>query len=96
MEEAAPPPPPPVRPLLVFDDPFKELQTRPQSFEGIVTPGEVVSLNHIRYVCRHAAHASSRCLTGLACMNACMRAATHVWGDAVLHVQQPVVVRGSK
>jgi hypothetical protein len=47
------PPPPPVPPLLPFDDAW-QLRTRPSTFEGVVTPGEIVSLNHIRYLlCSH-------------------------------------------
>ena len=40
-------PPPPVRPLLVFQDPW-QTKTRSCTFEGVVKPGEIVSLNHIR------------------------------------------------
>lgn len=40
-------PPPVVRPLFVFDDPW-QIRTKPTSFEGVVKPGEIVSLNHIR------------------------------------------------
>jgi hypothetical protein len=36
-----------VRPLLYWDDVW-QTKTKPTSFEGVVRPGEVVSLNHIR------------------------------------------------
>lgn len=69
-EAAPPPPPPPVPPLLPFDDAW-QLRTRPSTFEGVVAPGEIVSLNHIRcggvcvavaaaaaaaFICRHTLH----------------------------------------
>jgi hypothetical protein len=46
-EAAASAAPAPVPPLLPFDDPWS-LRTKPANFEGVVTAGEVVSLNHIR------------------------------------------------
>jgi len=70
-EEAVATPKPVVRPLLHFDDPFFELKTRPTSFEGVVTPGEVVSLNHIR------------CARAVRNPRTCMLAQVHSCGDPV-------------
>jgi hypothetical protein len=67
MDDAATPkaPTPPTPPLLPFDDPWS-LRTRPTTFEGVVTAGEVVSLNHIRCGGLAATHAYERGAVGLA------------------------------
>jgi hypothetical protein len=39
--------PPPAPPLLPFDDPW-QLRTKSWTFEELVTPGQAMSLNHMR------------------------------------------------